>query len=251
MHKKTIVAALAAGFCLAGSSTATAQTQTSQTATKFFVDINGGAQTQSRSIETSASFPLYNETALISTAQGVDGGGLFDLTLGYRLQNSFGPFGPGSLGVGIGVSIFGDKGNSQVAASIPSPVALNRAVNATGAASGLEHREVATHLMLSYFYPVRDKIEAMVSIGPSFFNVSQEFTTAAVPAPTQSLSLGTVRERASAVGLNIGANINYMLRPNYGAGVFFRYASATADLDAFDELKVGGVQLGMGLRLRF
>ena len=100
MHNMTIVAAMAAGIWLAIRSTAAAQTQT--TPTKFFVDVNGGAQTQSRSIDTSTSFPLYGETAVINTAQGVDGGGLFDLSVGYRLPVTYGP---GTFGVGIGVSI--------------------------------------------------------------------------------------------------------------------------------------------------
>ena len=248
MHTKTIVAALAACFCLAGSSTATAQTQPSTT--KYLIDVNGGAQTQSREITTTTSFPLYGETATISTAQGVDGGGLFDISASYRLPMSM-SFGGGSFGVGIGVSTFGDKGNSSVAASIPSPVAFNRPANVTASATDLKHKETATHLLLWYFYSVRDKIEVALSVGPSFFNVSQEFTTASVPSGTQSLSLGTVRERTTAVGANIGANINYYVRPNYGAGVFLRYAGATADFDTFNGLKVGGVQLGGGLRLRF
>jgi hypothetical protein len=248
MNKTTIIAVVTAGFYLACSSSVAAQTQ--EPTTQFYVDINAGAQTQSRSIATSTSFPLYNETAIINTAQGVDSGGLFDFSVGYRLPVSIGgnsmPF-----GVGIGVSIFGDEGESSVAASIPSPVAFNRPANVTASASDLEHREVATHLTLSYFHTVTDKIEVSVSVGPSFFNVSQDFTTATVPSGTQSLSLGTVRERESAVGANIGFNINYLVRPNYGAGVFFRYAGATADFDTFDGLKVGGVHLGGGLRLRF
>jgi hypothetical protein len=247
MNKTTIIAVVTAGLYLACGSSVAAQTQAPTT--KFFVDINAGAQTQSRSIATSTSFPLYNETAIINTAQAVDSGGLFDLNLGYRLPVAFG--GKMPFGVGIGFSIFGDDGESSVVASIPSPVAFNKPANVTASATDLKHKEVATHLTLSYFHTVTDKIEVSLSVGPSFFNVSQDFTTATVPSGTQSLSLGTTRERDSAVGANIGFNINYLVRPNYGAGVFFRYAGTTADFDTFDDLKVGGVQLGGGLRLRF
>jgi hypothetical protein len=246
MNKTTIIA-VAAGFYLACSSNVAAQTQASA---KYFIDVNAGAQTQSRSIGTSTSFPLYTETAIINTAQGVDSGGLFDLSVGYRLPLAFGG-NPMPFAVGIGVSIFGDEGESSVIASIPSPVAFNRAANVTASATDLKHKEVGTHLTFSYFHTITDKIDASVFVGPSFFNVSQEFTTATVPSGTQSLTLSTVRERTTAAGANIGFNINYLVRPNYGAGVFFRYAGATADLDTFDGLKVGGVQLGGGLRLRF
>ena len=240
MHKLTTRAALMAAFCLAGGSIAAAQ---AQAPTKFYVDVNGGAQTQSESIELTNSFPLYGETAIINTAQGVDGGGLFDMSVGYRINRKF--------GVSLGVSIFSDTGDSSVAASIPSPVSFNKPANVTATGTGLKHKETGTHLLLSYFYPYKDKIEVMLSIGPVFYNVSQDFTTSSVPAGTQTLSLGSTRERARTVGVNVGANINYFLHRNYGAGVFFRYAGANADFDSYDDLKVGGVHLGGGLRLRF
>jgi hypothetical protein len=239
MHKKTI-GALALAYCLAGNSVATAQTQSS---TKFFVDINAAAQTQSREFSTTTSFPLYGETAVVNTAQGVDGGGLFDFSVGYKVMPMF--------GVGIGVTIFGDEADSQVAASIPSPVSVNRPASVTATGTDLKHHETGTHLLFSYFHPITDKIELVVSVGPSFFNVSQDFTTASVPSGTQSLALGTTRERDSTVGANIGFSINYFVRPNYGAGLFFRYAGANADFDTTEDLKVGGVQLGGGVRLRF
>jgi hypothetical protein len=37
----------------------------------------------------------------------------------------------------------------------------------------------------------------------------------------------------------------------YGAGLFLRYAGASVDLPSANNVKVGGVQLGGGLRLRF
>src|SRR5256712_5999463 len=75
MTHKTKLAVLIAGLTLAGSSAATAQTPTTK---PIFVDVNGGAQTQSRTLNTTTSFPLYGETAVINSAQGIDGGGLFD-----------------------------------------------------------------------------------------------------------------------------------------------------------------------------
>jgi len=248
MKKTTILAALTASLCLAGSSTAAAQTQDS---TKIFVDINGGGQTQSRSFETSTSFPLYGETAVINTAQSVDGGGLFDISAGYRFRDGFGHRFLSSLGVSIGVSTFTDKGTGSVAASIPSPNAFNRPASVTGSMDDLKHKENGTHLTLVYFRPVMRNVEVALSAGPSFFNVTQDFITGAIPTGTQTLSLGAHRERAKAVGGNVGVNINYLLRPNYGAGVFLRYAGATADFDTAGELKVGGLQLGIGLRLRY
>ena len=69
MINKTSLATLTVGVALAISSTAAAQTSEP---TKAFVDINVGAQTQSRSFTSASSFPLYQETAVVNSAQSID-----------------------------------------------------------------------------------------------------------------------------------------------------------------------------------
>src|SRR5215210_521869 len=87
MIKMTTLAVLTAGLIFAGSFTAAAQTSD---APPVFIDVNVGAQTQSRAIESSTSFPLYGETAVINSAQSIDSGGLFDVSGGYRFMRSYG-----------------------------------------------------------------------------------------------------------------------------------------------------------------
>lgn len=239
MNMLIMRALLAAGLAIAGFAAAAE----AQDTTKIFVDINLGAQTQSRSIESSTTFPLYGETAAISTAQSIDSGGLFDFSVGYRVIPT--------VGVALGLSRFSSEGEGSVVASIPSPVAFNRAVSVTDTVSDLEHKETVTHLMFTYFYPIKSNIDVSAFIGPSFFRVSQDIVTASIPNGTQSLNVGTETRKANATGLNIGFNINYMVTPNYGGGVFMRYAGATAELENTGNLKVGGFQLGIGLRARF
>jgi hypothetical protein len=41
------------------------------------------------------------------------------------------------------------------------------------------------------------------------------------------------------------------LTRRYGVGAFIRYAGATVDLPSVSDLKVGGFQIGGGLRVRF
>lgn len=240
MTKTTFFAVMAAGIALAGSSTAQAQTQDS---TKGFVDVNVAAQTQSRAIATSTSFPLYGETAAINAAQSVDSGGLFDISGGYKILPAF--------GVGLGITTFSTSGSGSVIASIPNPNVFNKPVTVTTTVNNLKHSESGTHLLLVYFLPLPRNFEAALSGGPSFFRVSQDVLTATVPAGTQDASVKTEKEKASATGVNAALNLNYLFRPNYGVGVFLRYAGATADLDSAGDVKVGGLQLGGGLRLRF
>lgn len=239
MNKISILAVLTAAFTLAVSSSAIAQ---SQAPTSVFVDVNIGAQTQARSIESSTSFPLYGETAVINAAQSVDGGPLFDFSGGYRF---------GHFGVAVGYSKFSDDGDGTLVASIPSPIAFNRAVTVTSNATNLKHSEGATHLMFVYFIPVTTAVDVSVFAGPSFFSVKQDILSASVPTGTQNVNVATQEQKESATGINVGMNINYMLRRNYGAGVFVRYAGASVDLPSASDVNVGGFQLGVGLRLRF
>lgn len=240
MNKTTMLAVLMTGCALAVSSNATAQTQD---APRAFVDINGAAQTQTRSISSSASIPLYGETAVVNTTQAIDSGGLFDISAGYRFLPS--------LGAAVGVSVFSRKGDGAISASIPSPVVFNRPLAVSASASGLEHKETGTHLMVVYFIPLTNQIDVSVSAGPSFFKLTQGLVSATIPTGTQSLSVATQNETASATGVNIGASINYLFAARYGVGVFARYAGATADLPTAGELKVGGTHIGGGFRLRF
>ena len=239
MTHKTKLAALIAALTFAGTSAAAAQTQAPK---PIFVDVNGGAQTQSRTLNTTTSFPLYGETAVINSAQGIDGGGLFDISGGYRIYRQ--------LSVGVGFSAFSKTGSGTIAAAIPNPAVVNRPATSTTSGTGLKHRELGTHLLFIWTQPIRKNFEAAIFGGPSFIRLTQDVMTALVPAGTQTVNVTSESQQATAKGGNVGVNLNYLVRPNYGAGVFIRYAGGTAKLAA-GSAKVGGLQLGGGLRLRF
>ena len=55
-------------------------------------------------------------------------------------------------------------------------------------------------------------------------------------------------------GFNVGMDFSYMFRDNYGAGVFVQYVGGAVNFqedNGPDGLRVGGIQLGGGLRIRF
>lgn len=237
MKNMTTLTVLIAGFTLALSSSAAAQTST-----KASIDVNGGAQTQAHTFSATTSFPLYGETATVSSAQSVDGGGLFDVSGGYRIYDR--------LSVRVGFSIFSKSGSGSLVASIPNPAVINKPTIATNTASDLKHKEVATHLMAVWSQSIAKNIEVDLSAGPSFFHLTQDVLTATVPAGTQTANVATVSESANATGANVGASVNYLFTPNYGIGVFMRYAAAVAHPTS-GNIHVGGFQIGGGLRLRF
>jgi hypothetical protein len=240
MNKTTILAVLTAALSLAASSPAMAQ---AKPPTTIFVDVNVAAQTQSRVIESSTSFPLYGETAVINAAQSIDAGPLFDISAGYRFMGKF--------GVALGVSTFSKSGEGSLVASIPSPIAFNRPATVTSSATDVKHKELGTHVMFVYFVPILTNFDVSVFAGPSFFHLTQDILSATVPAGTQTIAVASQSQKGNGTGANAGINFNYMFRPNYGGGLFIRYAGATVDLPSAAGVKVGGFQVGVGLRLRF
>jgi hypothetical protein len=238
MNKTTSTAVLIAWVLLANGANARAQDSS-----KVFIDVNIGAQTQSRTLDTSTSFPLYGETAVVNTAQGINGGPLFDFSGGYRVMPAF--------AVGVGFSVFSKSGDGSLIALIPDPFIRNRPATVSASTSGLTHRELATHVIAVWSVPVSRRMDATIFGGPSFFRLSQDVMTATVPAGTQNVSTSNESQKGNAVGGNVGVNFNYMFAPRYGVGIVLRYAGASVDLPSAENVGVGGFQAGGGLRLKF
>lgn len=241
MKKRMSVVVLLAGLALAGGSSVFAQTTA---ANAIFIDVNGAGQTQSRTINTSTTFPLYGETAGINAAQKIASGAIFDISGGYRVWRG--------LSVAVGFSAFSRTSNGALIASIPSPIAFNRPLTVTASSSGLKHTELGTHVMAVWFFPITDKIDVDVFGGPSFIRLNQDVMTASVPPGTRDLNIERPsRQTETAKGGNAGINATYLFSRHYGIGLFMRYAGGSVDLPAASNVKVGGFQAGGGLRLRF
>jgi hypothetical protein len=213
---------------------------------KGFANLSGGVQAGSHTLHTSTTFPLYDETATVATSQKVKGGGLFDVSAGYKVWRN--------LALAVGYSTTGSKSDTAVTGSIPDPVFTDRLRAVTSTASGLKHSEGAVHLMAVWMMPVTDKIDVGISVGPSIFSVKQDVpSTLAISEPGPTAGAVTVtREKKSAAGFNIGVDVAYMLTKRYGVGGLARYTGASVSLaGATEKLTVGGFQIGGGLRVRF
>jgi len=241
MNTTTRISLLLIGFTLAFGSRVGAQGFTEG---KVFINVNGGAQTQSRSVDNSFSIPIYGQTATIATTATIPSGGLFDLSVGYKVRPS--------IGVAFGFSTFSGDGAVAGAASVPSPIFFNRPASVTIAESPADHKERSLYLLLVGFVPVTDKVEVAVSIGPSFTHVEQSLiTSVAIPAGTQNVNPTIQTQSGTATGVNLGVDLTYMFIRQVGAGAFMRYVSGSVDLDSAPGLKAAGFQVGVGGRLRF
>ena len=240
--KKTLkLLALAAALTLAGQARAQAQMTPER---KAFVNVNVGAQLSDRSIDTSSSFPIYDETATVASSQAVSGGVLFDFSGGYRVWRD--------IFVAVGVSSFVDTEVAKVTASIPDLLLFNQPKTVTATVPDLTRREIGVHTQLVWFAPVAEKVDIALFGGPSFIRLKQDLvTTVSVAANTQNVTPVVESQSGTAVGVNLGVDGIYAFTPRVGAGLFLRYVTGSVDLPAVADAKVTGVQFGVGARVRF
>ena len=230
-----------ASVLLAGVQQAQAQGAPEQ---KLFANIEFGAQPTQRTVTSSTSFSLYDETATVTTSQPIHNGPLFGGSVGYRFMPN--------VGVAVGFTYFNARSSdSDIVASIPDLLFFNRSKTVTATATGLKHKQLGVHLQAVWFHPVSEKLEVVLAGGPSLFNVKHDLATATVVTGTQNLTTAITTQSKSAIGFNVGGEGNYRLAPNYLLGIFVRYTMGKTDLPAVPDLKVGGLQAGLGLRLRF
>jgi hypothetical protein len=243
---------LVTGLIVACASAASAQPTTASTTApgglplddKVFVSINVGSQMRSTTTNNDFSFPLYRETATVTTTTSVGGGPLLDVSVGYRFRPQ--------IGVAIGFSSFGDTGTVAGAGSIPNPTFFNRPASVTIPEAEAKRSERSTYVMLIGSMPVAEKTDVSVFIGPSFTRVTQDFIgNASVPAGTQNVVTGMANESGTVKSVIVGADVAYQFMPMVGIGLFLRYNGGSVDLPTLKDVKAGGFQAGIGARLRF
>jgi len=229
-----------------------------------FVNVNVGGQTQSHDFDARTPFPLYGETGIVEATHEIGGGAFFDISGGVRLASVLTAFGGPlwrNVGIGIGYSRFQNTDDVTVRATLPHPQFFDRPRSASTEATGLEHSESAVHVFGLWMFPLSDKIDLAVFLGPSFYSVKQDIVTdVQIPrpevAPFPPILTGVTRTPAdeNAVGVNFGVDWSYLVTPQVGGGVFLRYSRASVDLPAAGadvSTDVGGFQIGVGLRARF
>jgi hypothetical protein len=244
MKNTTEVLALVAVGLFAAGSAANAQTEPPQ----IFVGVNVGFQAHSHVFTSTDSFSVYDETATVASTQSVSNAFLFDVSGAYRVLDN--------LAVGVGVSTFGDSGDASMTAVVPHPLFFNSSRTVTAVSENLDRRETFINLQAILFLPVPDFMpdDARIAlvVGPTIMNVSQELVRSAiVPAGTQNAVPAVESQSKTGVGFNGGFDLTYPVNPRYGVGAFVRYTGGKLDLDSVTDMKVGGFQAGVGLRVGF
>jgi opacity protein-like surface antigen len=225
----------------------------SPSGSKAFVAVHFGGQAGSSSLRDVFTFTQYDETATVTTEQDYGGGVLFNLEGGYK-------FGA-RLAAGVAFTRTGGNADSNVSASIPHPQVFDAPRTATFDTADTNHSERAAHFFLAYLFPVNDSVEMRVFAGPSVINVHHDLVSAVAfteTAPFTSVSItGTTNTEVSkTVGaFHFGLGGTYAVTDRLGVDGFFRFARRTVDIPGVSsgnvEIKAGGAQFGVGLRVGF
>lgn len=243
MTKTTKTLVLITCLALASASNVSAQVPPAP-ATRGFVNVNVGAQPERRSIGTSGSFPIHDETGTFSSDGRVANGPFFDVSGGVTVWHH--------LSLGVGYSTFSSHGNASATASIPHPLFFNQPRTSTQDAPSLQRTEHGVHVMAVWLVPVTNKIDVALSVGPSFIQVKQQLVSSVTVAiGTQNFTPNVSAESGTVKGANVGVDGTYMFSRRFGAGILLRYAGGKANLPSVSGVKAGGFQAGIGARIRF
>jgi opacity protein-like surface antigen len=215
---------------------------------RITASINFGAQGGSRDFTQHLTPTIYDEPASIDIAQNYESGPLFDIGAGMTLF--------GNIGVGLSYSRTSGDGVAALAAQIPDRLVDERPRGASASADSLDHTENAVHLQVFYRFAASPKLDVSVGIGPTFFSVKQELIDGVdVTDPPLTMAPRVEKASDSPVGINVGADMTYMVTKSIGAGALLRYTAASGDFATPNgspvSLDVGGFQFAVGLRVRF
>ena len=226
---------------------------------RLSVHVNGAYQPTVRRYDRSRTFQAYGERAQFLSREEfrgrdhVDAGGALRIWRGLEL--------------GVSYTQVSRSGTSEVTGTVPHPLDLGRDRTVSAQTVKLPHRQRATHVYASWRIESRDAWSVALSAGPTYFNLRQGVVanvtareTGGPPFPDVNVHVETGEHIRNGVGFNAGADFTVMLtparlRPRLGVGYFFRVAldsvAVPSGADWRDKYYVGGVQTGVGLRVRF
>lgn len=243
------IAAIAVSFLLASGAWCPAFAQ-GVPAERVAVGLTIGNTAPSTTFTQSVTFEQYSETGTLTSAFTASRSLSFDGGVTVRLWHG--------LGIAVAGSHFSDAGTAQVSASVPNPLVFNQPRQISGTAP-LTHAENVVHVDAAYWIQLAPRLSIIVSGGPSFFRISQDFVTEVIysetfPYTTATYeSADTTREHGSAAGFNLGGEAGYRLFHGLSVVGALRYSRAHVSFtDALtDPMPIGGVHVGGGVRFDF
>ena len=223
------------------------------------VHLNSSYQASSRQSEMETSFRAYGEQARFLTREEFHGGGHVDVGGSLRVWRA--------LALGASYTQVRNSGAAAVSGTVPHPLVAERDRTVPEQTLTLPHRQRATHAYFAWRLALHDALGVEFSAGPTYFNLRQGFVANLVasevsgpPFAEVELALVGGEHTRNGVGYNAGVDVTFAVTPAgrlplVGIGYFVRLTrgsvSLPVDAETWRRVSVGGIQTGVGIRLRF
>lgn len=225
---------------------------------KRWVDVNVGVATAAEDSYTSTRvLTISGEAGGASVAYSLPRGASFDVGGGYMF----------SPRVGLGVSLAGTahQDSAGLAISVPHPLYYNASAMDADVTSGtLTRAEGAWHIHAMVVAAQTPRVRVRVFGGPSYFAIKQDTVSSIrydqrygvfnTSNTVDITTYNTEEHEATGWGFHAGGDVSVFFNRVVGVGAIVRVSRGSVDLADYggtDTRKVGGVQFGGGLRLRF
>jgi hypothetical protein len=209
------------------------------------------------------AFPYRSESLTGSLAYPLSSQASFDIGAGLLVRRHF--------GLGLAVTHLSTADAAAVAISVPDAYRFNAYASANGVtATPLSHNETTLHVEAAYLLTTRTAMLRLFA-GPSIFHTTQDVITdvqyseTATDPGVHSIALtgesyGRVIE--TTVGFNVGADGGMFITRHIGVGAILRVSHGSASIknvpqsagqriEVSQDVRVGGLAVGGGVRLRF
>jgi hypothetical protein len=218
------------------------------------VRVNADAAQQSTATEftATATFVEFVEQAQVTTEHRVKTGPVFGGGASVRVWKQ--------LALGAAFSYYSKATDANVTAQLPHPFLFDQPRGASGTASGVKRTEMASHLFVGWIIPATDRMELIVSGGPTVFQVHQDLVTHVTYThlypfdEAQFTGVTSQPAKDSTLGVHAGADVTWKFSRRVGVGGILRYSRGTLDTAIGSDsvsFDVGGLHAGGGLRLIF
>jgi hypothetical protein len=248
-----LVTALVMAGLLAGVNDAAAQTDES----RFFLSVSGAFEPGSQTYADDGTFSLYDETGRLSvSSDDISSGAVLDFGVGVRVMGNF------TLGANFHRTT--SLAEASVSGQAPHPIFFSRPRSFSATVPDMKRTEQALHLSLGYRLALGEKLDVQIYGGPSQFRFTQDVVNSVVISEagsaftTVNVTNQSTTRKANAWGGHVGADVSYPVyrsgTTSFRLGGYVRYAEASSDFLVVSNsvtTKIGGVQFGGGLRVRF
>lgn len=219
---------------------------------KGLVMVNGVFQARGEQFDYSFSPAEYSyaEEAHINSHHPLDAGPSFDAGVGLRVWRN--------MALGAAMSVFSKASTVNVNGTVPHPLYIDRDRPVAGTFNS-PRTEVGVHLQATWVIPAGRRMLISLAGGPSYFRVRQAVASGinlSTVYPYDTSAMTGARTRTAnngGLGFHGGADVAYFFGRMVGVGGTVRYTRAAVDLDTpggSATTHAGGVQAGVGLRLR-